>query len=41
MLKNSQDNMKMVLEKLKYIEYHWTIIADFKMVGFLMEMQAG
>ncbi|GBP20667.1 hypothetical protein EVAR_50923_1 [Eumeta japonica] len=31
----------MVLQVLKYEEYAWPVIGDFKMVGFLMGMQGG
>ena len=29
-------NVKMVLQKLRYSEYHWAICVDFKMVNFLL-----
>lgn len=41
LLKESYESVKMILEKLKYAEYHWPVIGDFKMVGFLMGMQGG
>lgn len=31
--------VKIVVEKLKYIEYNWPVVGDFKIVGFLMRMQ--
>ncbi|GBP35906.1 hypothetical protein EVAR_23155_1 [Eumeta japonica] len=31
----------MVLQTLKYEEYAWQVIGDFKMVGFLLGMQGG
>lgn len=41
MLKESYDSVKIILGKLKYTEYNWPVIGDFKMVGFLMGMQGG
>lgn len=41
MLKENFDSVKMLLEKLKYVEYKWPVIGDFKMIGFLMGMQGG
>ncbi|XP_044586080.1 uncharacterized protein LOC123266115 [Cotesia glomerata] len=41
LLKESYDSVKIILEKLKYTEYQWSVIGDFKMVGFLMGMQGG
>lgn len=39
MLKEIYDSVKMVLGILKYIEYNWTEIGDFKTVDFRIRMQ--
>lgn len=41
MLKENYDSVKMVLESIKYREYNWPLIGDFKMVAFLMGIQGG
>ncbi|KAL0818421.1 hypothetical protein ABMA28_008887 [Loxostege sticticalis] len=41
MLKENYKSVKMVLQTLKYEEYAWPVIGDFKMVGFLVGMQGG
>lgn len=41
MLKENYESVKMVLQTLKYEEYAWPVIGDFKMVGFLVGMQGG
>lgn len=41
MLKENYESVKMVLQVLKYEQYAWPVIGDFKMVGFLVGMQGG
>ncbi|CAG9576915.1 unnamed protein product [Danaus chrysippus] len=38
MLKENYESVKMVLQTLKYEEYAWPVIGDFKMVGFLVDV---
>jgi len=33
--------VKRLLHELKYDEYSWEVIEDFKMVAFLMSLQGG
>lgn len=40
-LKEEYNNVKILLEALKYNDYGWEVIADFKMVAFLMGLQGG
>ena len=40
-LKESYDNMKLLLEAIKYSEYQWSLCGDLKVIGLLMGMQAG
>ena len=40
-LKEEYNNVKLLLNALKYHEYAWEIIGDFKMVAFLMGLQGG
>ena len=40
-MKEDYINVKTLLDKLKYSEYKWELIGDFKMVGFLMGLQGG
>jgi hypothetical protein len=40
-LKEDYNNTKTLLEALKYDEYGWEVIGDFKMVAFLMGLQGG
>lgn len=40
-LEENYNNLKMVLEALKYSEYDWFVMGDSKMVGFLMKLQGG
>ena len=35
------ENIKNLLNKLKYANYEWDICADFKMISFLMGLQGG
>ena len=40
-LKETEENVKTVLNVLKYDQYNWEVIGDFKMIAFLMGMQRG
>ena len=40
-LKETYGNVKTVLNVLKYDQYNWEVIGDFKMIAFLMGMQGG
>ena len=40
-LKESYDNMQLLLEAIKYSEYQWILCGDLKVIGLLMGMQAG
>ena len=40
-LKETYKNVKTVLNVLKYDQYNWEVIDDFKMIAFLMGMQGG
>ena len=40
-LKESYDNMELLLEAIKYSEYQWSQCRDLKVIGLLMGMQAG
>jgi len=40
-LKEDYNSVKLLLEALKYKEYCWEVIGDFKMVAFLMGLQGG
>lgn len=40
-LKEDYTSVKTLLDALKYNEYGWEVIGDFKMVAFLMGMQGG
>jgi hypothetical protein len=40
-LKEEYNSVKLLLDALKYHEYAWEIIGDFKMVAFLMGLQGG
>ena len=40
-LKESYDNMELLLEAIKYCEYQWSLCGDLKVIGLLMGMQAG
>ena len=40
-LKKSYDNMKLLLEAIKYSEYQWILCGDLKVISLLMGMQAG
>ncbi|XP_076351321.1 uncharacterized protein LOC143247336 [Tachypleus tridentatus] len=40
-LKEEYNSVKTLLEALKYDEYGWEVIGDFKMVAFLMGLQGG
>ena len=40
-LKKSYDNMELLLEAIKYIEYQWSLCGDLKVIGLLMGMQTG
>ena len=39
-LKESYDNMELLLEAIKYSEYQWSLCGDLKVIGLLMGMQA-
>ena len=40
-LKETYENVKTVLNVLKYDQYNWEVIGEFKMIAFLMGMQEG
>lgn len=40
-LKESYDNIKIVLEKIKYSEHQWRICGDLKIIGIVLGMQSG
>lgn len=40
-MKENYDEMKILLESLKYFEYNWEIIGDFKIITILLGMQGG
>lgn len=40
-LKEEYENVKLVLEKIKYSEHQWPICVDLKMVNFLLGQQSG
>ena len=40
-LKETYENVKTVLNVLKYDQYNWEVIGNFKMIAFLMGMQGG
>ena len=40
-LKESYDNMELLLEAIKYSEYQWSLCGNLKVIGLLMGMQAG
>ncbi|XP_061410987.1 uncharacterized protein LOC133344802 isoform X2 [Lethenteron reissneri] len=40
-LKEDYNSIKTLLDALKYDEYSWEVIGDFKMVAFLMGLQGG
>ena len=40
-LKETYKNVKTVLNVLKYDQYNWEVIGDFKIITFLMGMQGG
>ena len=40
-MKENYENVKMLLSALRYDQYNWEVIGDFKMVAFLMGVQQG
>ena len=40
-LKESYDNMELLLEAIKYSKYQWSLCGDRKVIGLLMGMQSG
>ncbi|XP_076342444.1 uncharacterized protein LOC143242821 [Tachypleus tridentatus] len=40
-LKESCNNMELLLEAVKYNQYQWSLCGDLKVIGLLMGMQAG
>ena len=40
-LKESYDNMELLLEAIKYSKYQWILCGDLTVIGLLMGMQAG
>ena len=40
-LKEEYTSVKMLLSAMKYDDYEWEVIGDFKMVSFLMGLQGG
>ena len=40
-MKETYENVKILLSALKYTQYNWEVIGDFKMVAFLMGLQGG
>ena len=41
LFKETYENVKTALNVLKYDQYNWKVIGDFKMKAFLMGMQGG
>src|SRR5277367_6713306 len=41
LMKEDYENVKVLLQKIKYVDYKWDVFGDFKMLGFLMGMQSG
>lgn len=40
-LNESYENIKFLLEKIKYVEHEWLICGDFKMINLLLGQQSG
>lgn len=40
-LKETYENIKHLLEKIKYERYSWKICADFKVIAIILGMQQG
>jgi len=40
-MKEDYNNVKIMLHSLKYTQYQWEVIGNFKMVAFLMGLQGG
>jgi len=40
-LKEDYENVKTLLQKIKYDDYKWDVCGDFKMLGFLLGLQGG
>ena len=40
-MKEDYENVKALLQKIKYDEYKWDVCGDFKMIGFLLGLQGG
>ena len=40
-MKESYENMKLLLGKIKYDEFEWTFCCDLKVVALLLGMQLG
>ena len=40
-LKESYDNIKLILQKVKYEDHVWSICGDFKVIGLLLGQQSG
>ena len=40
-LKESYDNMALLLQKIKYSEHKWLICGDLKVIGLLLGQQSG
>ena len=40
-LKEEYNSVKFLLQALKYEQYDWEVIGDFKMIAFLMGLQGG
>lgn len=40
-LKESYENVKIVLERISYVEHQWKICGDLKIIGIILGMQSG
>lgn len=40
-LKESYDNVKIVLDKIKYFDHNWLLCGDLKIIGIVLGMQSG
>lgn len=40
-MKETYENLKILLEKIKYKDYSWNICADFKVIAIILGMQSG
>jgi len=40
-MKEDYDNVRNLLQQIRYSEYNWDVCGDFKMIGFLLGLQGG